>query len=83
MTDKNKPKGGKSGPDAPRGADEVDPIIGEAVGSRLKNLFDDFASEAVPDRFFDLIDQLEKKEPDTSSSKEQNAPDGADKGSES
>lgn len=40
----------------------VDPIIGDAVGSQLRSLYDDFASEAVPDRFVALIEQLEKLE---------------------
>ena len=40
----------------------VDPIIGDAVGSQLRSLYDDFASEAVPDRFVSLIQQLEKME---------------------
>ena len=52
----SKPPGsGDSGHDA-------DPIIGEAVGSRLKSLFDDFTKEEVPDRFLDLIGQLEQNE---------------------
>lgn len=41
---------------------EVDPIIGDAVGSQLKSLFDEFASEAVPDRFTKLLAQLEQVE---------------------
>lgn len=41
---------------------QVDPIIGDAVGSQLRSLYDDFASQAVPDRFADLIAQLEKLE---------------------
>ncbi len=50
-----RPHAAQSGPD-------VDPIIGEAVGTQLKSLFDEFASESVPDRFLDLIGQLEKSE---------------------
>ena len=41
---------------------EVDPIIGDAVGSQLKSLFTEFANEAVPDRFAKLIAQLEQVE---------------------
>jgi len=41
---------------------DVDPIIGDAVGSQLKSLFDEFAKEAVPDRFTKLIEQLEQVE---------------------
>lgn len=46
---------------------EIDPIIGEAVGSQLKSLFDGLENEAVPDRFLELISQLEENE--TSKSK--------------
>jgi hypothetical protein len=42
--------------------DDVDPIIGDAVGSQLKALFDEFAQDAVPDRFMKLIEQLEAVE---------------------
>jgi len=42
--------------------ESTDPIIGEAVGSRLKTLFAEFSGEDVPDRFLDLIGQLEEKE---------------------
>jgi len=41
---------------------ETDPIIGDAVGSQLRSLYQDFASEAVPDRFMQLIEKLEKLE---------------------
>ncbi len=41
---------------------EVDPIIGDAVGAQLKSLFDSFANEAVPDRFAKLIARLEQVE---------------------
>ncbi len=55
------------GPDDPgkhddEGEPSADPIIGQAVGSRLKSLFDEFSSEEVPDRFLDLIGQLEESE---------------------
>ena len=50
----------KNGSDDPQ--DAADPIIGEAVGSRLKSLFAEFSGEDVPDRFLDLIGQLEEKE---------------------
>lgn len=42
--------------------DNVDPIIGDAVGSQLKALFDEFARDAVPDRFVKLLEQLEAVE---------------------
>jgi len=79
------------GPDEPGkhdGNDEssADPIIGQAVGSRLKSLFDEFSSENVPDRFLDLIGQLEESEKadktgdDTTSTKSADSPaQGSDK----
>ena len=60
MSETSGPKDGNGS--AGRDAKPVDPIIGEAVGSRLKSLFDEFASEDVPDRFKDLIEQLERSE---------------------
>jgi hypothetical protein len=41
---------------------DVDPIIGDAVGSQLKALFDEFARDTVPDRFVELIERLEAVE---------------------
>lgn len=41
---------------------DVDPIIGDAVGSQLKALFDEFARDTVPDRFVELIARLEAVE---------------------
>lgn len=61
MTQKKTPETEKNVTPLNQGSD-VDPIIGEAVGSQLKSLFDGLASESVPDRFTDLIDQLEKNE---------------------
>lgn len=55
---------GSDDPDRHEGdaGSSADPIIGQAVGSRLKSLFDEFTSEDVPDRFLDLIGQLEQNE---------------------
>ena len=61
MTQKKTPETEQNVTPLHQGSD-VDPIIGEAVGSQLKSLFDGLASESVPDRFTDLIDQLEKNE---------------------
>lgn len=33
-------------------------VVSEAVGDRLKTLYDTVASEPVPDRFADLLNQL-------------------------
>jgi hypothetical protein len=58
--DRDEPDSGIKGDVVPQ--QQVDPIIGDAVGGQLKSLFDSFASEAVPDRFVELIDRLEKLE---------------------
>lgn len=60
--DREKPQGKERDDRMIRPKTETDPILGEAVGSQLKALFDEFASEQVPDKFFDLIDRLEKSE---------------------
>ena len=57
---RDKPTEGKQGDAVSE--PQVDPIIGDAVGVQLKSLFDSFASEAVPDRFVELLDRLEKLE---------------------
>jgi hypothetical protein len=60
MSDTDKPESPKPGADATGGS--VDPIIGNAVGSRLKSLFSEFAEEQVPDHLLDLLGQLEANE---------------------
>jgi|GEM_PF-2877224 len=60
MSDPEQPESMASAQNSPE--DNTDPIIGKAVGTRLKSLFTEFASEDVPDRFMDLIGQLEEKE---------------------
>ena len=37
-------------------------VVSEAVGDRLKTLYDTVASEPVPDRFADLLNQLASAE---------------------
>jgi hypothetical protein len=57
---------------------EVDPIIGDAVGSQLKSLFEEFASEAVPDKFMKLIAQLEQVEAAEAAAAEKATDEGGD-----
>ena len=40
----------------------VDPIVTSAIGRQLKKLYDDVATEPVPDRFAELLDQLAEQE---------------------
>lgn len=37
-----------------------DEIVPAAIGQKLRKLYDEIASEPVPDRFMDLLEQLEK-----------------------
>lgn len=37
-----------------------DTLIGEQIGRELRVLFDDVVSQPVPDRFLELLNQLEK-----------------------
>lgn len=42
----------------------TDPIVSTAIGKQLKRLYNDVADEPVPDRFADLLKQLEEQEQD-------------------
>ena len=35
------------------------PQVSDVIGRRLKSYFDELAAQPVPDRFLDLLDQLE------------------------
>lgn len=48
--------GVESGPSGSKGSE-----IGDAIGRRLKTLFDDIAAEPVPDKLRELLDELERK----------------------
>lgn len=51
-------RGGKSGvPGKSRGKAKGD--VGTQIGFQLRNLYDDVLSQPVPDRFLDLLSQLE------------------------
>lgn len=39
-----------------------DPIVEEAIGRQLRKLYEDVASEPVPDRFAELLRQLEQQQ---------------------
>lgn len=41
---------------------EMDAVVGSAIGQKLRKLYSEIASEPVPDRFADLLRQLEKDE---------------------
>ena len=39
-----------------------DPMVEEAISRQLRKLYDDVASEPVPDRFTELLKQLEQQD---------------------
>lgn len=49
-------KTGKKSPPA------LDPLVQSHIGRRLRSMFDEVASQAVPDRFLNLLDQLEQSD---------------------
>jgi len=50
-------KQGKKAPPA------LDPLVQSHIGRRLRSMFDEVASQPVPDRFLELLDQLESGGP--------------------
>ena len=42
--------------------DSADPRIPTEIGERLKELYESVVEEEIPDRFLDLLDQLDKSE---------------------
>ena len=40
--------------------DSADPRIPSEIGERLKELYESVVEEEIPDRFLDLLDQLDK-----------------------
>lgn len=50
-------KQGKKSPPA------LDPLVQSHIGRRLRSIFDEVASQPVPDRFLELLDQLESGGP--------------------
>ena len=55
---KSVPRGGRNG----RRTDQDLLGANSEIGRKLKQLYEEVASEAVPDRFNDLLAQLEKRE---------------------
>ena len=51
---------GSGGLDRP--ARKPDTIVEESIGRHLKKLYDEVANEPVPDRFAELLKQLEQQE---------------------
>lgn len=43
---------------------KLDRSVQTAIGARLRAYYDGVEREAIPDRFVELLKQLEKKEPD-------------------
>lgn len=54
-------KTGKKSPPA------LDPLVQSHIGRRLRSMFDEVASQPVPDRFLNLLDQLERSDEASSS----------------
>ena len=51
---------GKATANRPR---KLDKSVQAAIGSRLRAYYDGVENEAIPDRFVELLKQLEKKDP--------------------
>lgn len=49
-------------PHGDRAARTPDPVVEEAISRQLRKLYDDVASEPVPDRFTELLKQLEQQD---------------------
>ena len=43
---------------------EQEALIDRAIGAKLRALYDEVAREPVPDRFIELLKQLDDKKPD-------------------
>jgi hypothetical protein len=47
--------------DKDESANDPNDVISQKVGDKLKQVYSDIASEPVPDRFIDLINQLDEQ----------------------
>jgi hypothetical protein len=54
---------GASQQPAKKPAKTADPSVQKAIGNRLRAYYDSVAQEPVPDRFIELLKQLDEKEP--------------------
>jgi len=63
---KQKAQGSKSKDLTPEHSNSTGPRpeIYDLIGKRLRGYFDDVASQPVPDRFVELLKQLDEKTPD-------------------
>ena len=63
---KQKAQGSKSKDLTPEQSTPISPRpeIYDLIGKRLRGYFDDVASQPVPDRFVELLKQLDEKTPD-------------------
>ena len=50
------------GSHAPKTARAPDPVVEESISRQLRKLFEDVANEPVPDRFTELLKQLEQQD---------------------
>jgi hypothetical protein len=61
MSDNKRPTPSRSEP-ADTGDQDADPVLDKAIGAQLKKLYREVEDEAVPDRFAELLKQLEDQE---------------------
>ena len=47
--------------DKDKSANDLNDVISQKVGDKLKQVYSDIAAEPVPDRFIDLINQLDEQ----------------------
>jgi hypothetical protein len=58
---KNPSSGGSVGKNRMQGKQEQETVIDRAIGAKLRALYDEVAREPVPDRFVELLKQLDEK----------------------
>ena len=57
---------GVSNPAQPPGSAVLEPDLQRHIGRHLRALYDEVVNEAVPDRFLQLLEELERKEAQSS-----------------
>ena len=45
-------------------SDSADPLVQAAIGVRLRSYYEEVASQPIPDRFVELLKQLDEQKPD-------------------
>ena len=58
---KNPSSGGSVGKNKMQAKQETETVIDRAIGAKLRALYDEVAREPVPDRFVELLKQLDDK----------------------